>query len=433
MKSKFSSILFIWLSVFVLQSCITSEQDGYFGINIEEDTEAPIIKILVPEAGEVLKGTEIIIFNVEDLTGLEQVEFIVTANNKVKSKEKILTSVTPSFIEWDTHSLNGNFDIQIIGTDPFGNVGESETVTITIDNPQVKTVYTNENSELIGNSVLNLDFDSKGVSYLATSNGLQIFDNETWSVVDNNNSEMSTPLVRTVFVDDEDVVWIGSNDGLFQYKNGITTRITGTSDQDFRNPVTKIIKDIDETLWIGTTYAGIYRYKNGSLDRIGGGLENDFPCHNCIEGKVPSNGTSVNDISLNMNGYPIVAFRYGLYEYDGNEWIELDDTKQFYSVDIEDDGTIWASSNFGKDYNLFSNGVQQVISYEDLQARNFLFMEDNTMLFWDYGKLTTYDGTTFTEYDETNSTFSKAINSIYYHSGNTIWMSTREGLYLIEI
>lgn len=435
-KNGSKDYLILVFVFFLLQSCILSstDSDTDLGLKLTKDTEAPRIKILSPEDGDTIGGDLKIIFEVGDLSGLDYLELIVDDQAVESKKRKHEKAGEVESIDWNTRDLNGNVQIRLTGTDPFGNTGESDPVNISIRNLQFLNIYTEENSELRSNNVSKVHIDSQNRVYLNTEQGLHILDEDTWSYLDYYSLGLDGWATLTFYIDETDSIWVGSNNGIFKYRNGRFAKLDYPNGDRFHFNVSHIIKDKDGTIWLGTTTAGIFKFLDPDFIRAGGGI-GDFPCYNCDGSNVPSN-TSVNDMILNSDGYPVVAFKDGLYQFNGSEWIELNGSTQYHSLALDPNGTIWASKSNPIEYHFFNGPGDDNPEVSEIIGLPILFDDKGNKFFISYNLLLWYqsfgDEPNLIEYNTDNSMLPGTPNFMALGPDNTIWIPTNSGVAVVN-
>ena len=64
---------------------------------------------------------------------------------------------------------------------------------------------------MTNNSIFAIDFQSDGIAWIGTQEGLARFDGTTWKMYTTSNSKIPGNFVKTVTVDNENNIWIGTN------------------------------------------------------------------------------------------------------------------------------------------------------------------------------------------------------------------------------
>jgi hypothetical protein len=114
------------------------------------DTTPPTVAITSPASGTTVSGTVTVAASATDNVAVSKVEFYVNGTLKVTD------TASPYAYSWDTVSAtNGSFTLTAKAYDAAGNVGQSSTVTVTINNPVTDTTppITSITSPTIGATV----------------------------------------------------------------------------------------------------------------------------------------------------------------------------------------------------------------------------------------------------------------------------------------
>jgi len=104
-------------------------QSSNLSVTLVKDTTAPAISITTPASGATVSGTTAITANASDNVGVSKIEYydngaLLTANN-----------VAPYSYNWNTTSaINGNHILTAKAYDNAGNVGQSSSVSVSVNN-----------------------------------------------------------------------------------------------------------------------------------------------------------------------------------------------------------------------------------------------------------------------------------------------------------
>lgn len=99
-------------------------------VNHAPDTEAPVVSITSPSAGEVL-GTISITASASDNIGIAGVQFLLNGNNLGSE-----LTTAPYSLSWNTYNVaNGDYVLTARARDAAGNVTNSVDVAVTVNNP----------------------------------------------------------------------------------------------------------------------------------------------------------------------------------------------------------------------------------------------------------------------------------------------------------
>jgi hypothetical protein len=98
--------------------------------NSVTDTTAPTVSVTTPVNNSTVSGTISVTTTASDNVGVSKVEFYV--NNVIKATD----TASPYSFSWNTTSIaNGTYTLTAKAYDAAGNVGQSSTVTVTVNNP----------------------------------------------------------------------------------------------------------------------------------------------------------------------------------------------------------------------------------------------------------------------------------------------------------
>lgn len=234
-------------------------------------------------------------------------------------------------IQDDSTTLSDNIVLSVLELDPGHllvgtlsgglNIFNRATGRFThyINNPAIQT-------SLSQNRVNAIYRDNKGLIWIGTNDGLNLFDPESgkFKVFKQNQDTMQNMhnQMLSLFKDSDGNFWIGTNSGLylFDYRVSNFHPVVLDPPYDFNTP-SFIINCINEDpfgeIWIGTN-RGLFKYNDGHPEYIG-----------------PSNTISINRliediemVSLNNLHYAWISTHAGLLKYN----FQTDSFTSFYSV-----------------------------------------------------------------------------------------------------
>ncbi|WP_281999185.1 Ig-like domain-containing protein [Geotalea uraniireducens] len=109
-------------------------QSSAVKVTVKNDTTAPTVSISSPATGTTVTGVTTVTATASDNVSVSKVEFYV--NGTLKATD----TASPYTFSWDTTSLtNGSYSLTAKAYDASGNVGQSSTVTATVNNPVADT------------------------------------------------------------------------------------------------------------------------------------------------------------------------------------------------------------------------------------------------------------------------------------------------------
>lgn len=124
----------------------------------------------------------------------------------------------------------------------------------------LKVSYFNVDHGLSQNHVFTIYSDSKGLLWIATQDGLNLYDGYSFKVFRHepgNENSLPDYAVNAICESDTGIFWIGTREGLsrFDLRSGNFTHFTHNKDSSnslIDNHIWVIVKDNENTLWIGT-------------------------------------------------------------------------------------------------------------------------------------------------------------------------------------
>lgn len=109
---------------------------------------------------------------------------------------------------------------------------------------------------------------TNGQLFFGTSQGLSLYDNETFKTITGVNFQEK--YILALFEDSKQNVWVGTTDGLYKYYNGIITevpQINKFKDADVPLSIYNISEDISGNIIISTTN-GLFKYGEKSNEKL---------------------------------------------------------------------------------------------------------------------------------------------------------------------
>ena len=339
-------------------------------------------------------------------------------------------------------SLNEN--TLLIGTSNHGVL-----VFDTKEKKQVKNVLPNLKASLfIRDFVLNGNEEL----WIATESGIYIYNLKTHNYINlvknyNNPYNISDNAVYSLTIDNEGGIWAGTYFGGLNYytpQYSIFKKFLPNPSQNSisGNAVREIHPDKYGNLWIGTEDAGLNKFN-------------------------PKTGVFTNYTSKSKGGILSHYNIHGILPVDDKIWIGSFD----HGLDVLDINSNKLVTNFntGGAYNLLDNFIYSfyttksnkiilitgsAIQYFDAETNNFLryeefpnntfytsFLEDNDGVLWAgtntsgvffFNPKTKQSGRFYQENNKPFSISNNAINGIFQDSKNNIWITTENGLNLLD-
>jgi len=130
-------------------------------------------------------------------------------------------------------------------------------------NGAIWTSYNTSNSTIPSNSIHELDIDSFGNKWMATSSGLCRYDDSNFTVWNTQNSNIPSNYVKSVEIGSNDQVWVTTT-GLSLYQGGVWTSWTSINSPLPNDGVGRMTIDANGNKWIAT-YDGVYVFNEDEI------------------------------------------------------------------------------------------------------------------------------------------------------------------------
>ncbi|MEP7171572.1 MAG: two-component regulator propeller domain-containing protein, partial [Bacteroidota bacterium] len=113
---------------------------------------------------------------------------------------------------------------------------------------------TNNTPNLPENNIHCIAFDSAGIKWVGTDNGLASYNNTVWTVYNTLNSPLTDNSIRSIAVDKFNNKWIGTFlGGLYKFDGDTTWKSYNTLNSDIPDDFIKTIAfDTSNNIWVGT-------------------------------------------------------------------------------------------------------------------------------------------------------------------------------------
>jgi ligand-binding sensor domain-containing protein len=141
------------------------------------------------------------------------------------------------------------------------------------------TVYNIGNSDLPFNTIRDIKLDSADNIWVATDNGLAMFDRTNWTIYTTGNSDIPSNSIRSLNVDYNGDLWVGTwDDGVAKF-DGTNWTVLNISNSGLPDNFVKAIEfDVNNNAWFGTT--GGCAYYNGSIWTVWNNINSAFFANN---------------------------------------------------------------------------------------------------------------------------------------------------------
>lgn len=311
---------------------------------------------------------------------------------------------TPDTVFLSGLTANTKYYIAVIALDeasnasPLSNI-DSATTLLT----GTWTVYTRDNSDIVSNNILDIEFDV-ATKYIATDGGVSTYDNTNWNLI--YESQIIERIDSTFFPNDT---------------------IIDTTFLSTDNRANSIAIESSSRIWIGTDTAGVVLFEGDSLVF--------YTSHDS------SSLLSTKDILISQNKLWIGTRSNGLHSFtlDGSAvWEQFDvpinssfpGTGKINCLEVDANNAIWsglqligatvyANPTF-TNYSLSDNFTnQQVLD---------IYSKGNRVLFGTDAGAFVFENNTFTNYTTSQGLPDNSITAVAEANDGTFWFGTRYGL-----
>ena len=226
--------------------------------------------------------------------------------------------------------------------------------------------------------------DKKGKKWLATNEGVLVFENGKFINVTSQLNIKKT-VINAIHVDNYDNIWYGTSEGLYKINNGkqgYSIVKKGKNTKFIYNSITTIKEDQKGNIWIGTYGNGVFKFDGYQFSRL--------------------------DSNEILNKQTVLDI---FFDQHDNVWMATL-SKGIAQYNTVAKSTTWLSENEG----LSNNHVRAII-------------QDNSGNFWfgtSGGGVCNYFGKQFTNYDKSAGLGGNFIYSIFRDSKNRLWIGNSD-------
>jgi ligand-binding sensor domain-containing protein/signal transduction histidine kinase len=267
----------------------------------------------------------------------------------------------------------------------------------------------NDSNSIIGNQVSTITVAEDGRLWIGCGNGLCIYNPET-DVFNNINSLLNSPdeikgSITSIVFENKDVVWVGSSKGLYRL-NYKTKVLKHYDDSQVNYNITQIYIDKKKKLWIGTQSGGVVfydRFQNKFIkfkgEKFNNGVSSVNTARTILE---DSRGNIWVGSDLGLEQYDIKTRTYRTYYYDPNN-PKGPLQNMVRSIFEDNQKRLWIGFNngltiFDRDKNEFIKIKKQVGNPRSISAEEVWCMfQDNKGSVW-FGFYTS--GVSIYDYDQ---------------------------------
>jgi sugar lactone lactonase YvrE len=317
--------------------------------------------------------------------------FSIPAGASIKISDSLITTTTPDTIN---NLLPGIYSITLsypqhrsVTFDAIVESGMMNLYSKVLQDTSVWVDFQVFNSGLISNNLKCVTVDQNNYKWIGTiDKGIMKFDGFNFIEFNTSNSGIPSNRINTIKVDNNNNIWVGGNNGFGIYNGSSWTNFNKNNSPLTSNDILSFDFDDQGNAWIGST-SGLFKF-----DGTNWTYYNDSD-HNlwCNDLKVSSENSiwiATNDGIIKLLNDSLTYYPDSVYFYP---------TNTISAIDIDGLGNIWSchQNTLGK-----RNGVS------------------------------IFDGSTFA--NKYFGSTSNSLNDVYVDNNNRKWISTIEGLVLIN-
>lgn len=316
-----------------------------------------------------------------------------------------------------------------------------------LSNGQILKTYSTIDG-LVNNKVVSIDIDSKGNKWFATNYGVSKFDGKDWINYSDLDETYSGTGIVDIEIDKYDNLWIAHNCSGISFFNGKNWIKYDNSEYYC---AFNIEKDRDKNLWIVCNdYIYVYydsinckeiMASNYLYRCIGFDLENNawigtyssIIYKNAEISKYYDNFIDYpKSIEVDYDNMPWIGCYYGLYKYDGTNWILYNNSNGIVLEDITDitfdnDSCLWVANN-SKGASIYKKEQWINYSIDSPIPHNRILSsardKNGNIWFGTWAGIVKYDGKNWGKYKFDNGYENMQIECIDVDTNNDIWIGT---------
>ncbi len=216
---------------------------------------------------------------------------------------------------------------------------------------------------------------------------------------------VASPTVNAVIQDSYGLIWIGTSNGLQKYDGyqfQTYKNIPGKASSLQHNFIWSLFEDADHNIWIGNS-KGVSRYirQKNEFKNYDFARAFNFTSESTVAGfkffKDSQNRLWANTLGVQLTQYDSVNDKWKRAKYDIPNLEEVDQVEPSHDLIEDAQGTLWLGSAFGLMRMVKNEPAFKLVSKERTNGIEF--------------------------------TGEKAITALYVDNTNTIWITTRTGVY----
>lgn len=163
-----------------------------------------------------------------------------------------------------TNSPINNY-VRDVVRDVFGNIWVATSGDgLLLYNGTVWTSFTTSNSNIPSNGIIDLDIDSYGNKWMATSMGLCRYDDVNFTIWNTQNSNIPSNIVYSLCIGSANQIWITTTGGLSRFHGGVWTSWSGSNSPIPDNDIRRVTIDAQGNKWIASD-DGIYVFNEDEI------------------------------------------------------------------------------------------------------------------------------------------------------------------------
>ena len=245
-------------------------------------------------------------------------------------------------------------------------------------NSSESTIFNRGNSPIPSNHVHSVLIDKMDQVWLSTYKGAAMFDGTNWQIFYDKSGILELDTQDNVVLASIDSlhIWDGQGFESTQIESGFFYALTDIA-----------INQTNNDIWLSYYTFGAY-----AIFQITAQGVNTFDHQNSA---LPFESPTSNPLLIDQQNRVWAGNAYGLYRYDGEEWVDISTifpelpTGNFSALDIDENGNVWAAvKNFENDLLIkFSNDEvfevynlpNEIETYAQIPFLNISNMDDNSI------------------------------------------------------
>lgn len=309
-----------------------------------------------------------------------------------------------------------------------------------------------EGGQLNSNYIKDITLDSKGLLWIGTFSGLNIYNPEEGTVQSvtyspDNDKGLTQAYVNRLYCDSQGGMWTGTYYGGLNYYHQLRDKFSVNADLESLNRLSdhifnSIVEDENHDLWIGTDIGDIIHFDRST------GRQESFYFHDSSPDKIPF--TEVKSIYTSDKYVYICAYAGGLLRYNRktgkkdyyNRSIGNLPSSKIYSLSPSSNGGIWIATIDGiHHFDTATGDVREIrtdsrgnsvpqfcrVLFKDSSDRLWIGAKGGCYVYGDRGGILTDAGVPILP-DEISR---QHVNCFFESSDRTIYIGTSDGVFAL--